>query len=137
MKFITYSLVALPFVVILDLLWFGGIASSFYKTQIGSLMRIIDGSLSPRIWPTIITYLTMALVIGIFAVPPALQVTLLKSFAYGAALGLLVYGIYNFTNLAVLAGWNWKIAIVDTLWGGVIFGLVTVVVTKIVTHFKI
>lgn len=46
----------------------------------------------------------------------------------GALIGLLVYGLYNFTNLSLLKDWNLTITIVDTIWGGVIFGISTLVV---------
>ena len=46
----------------------------------------------------------------------------------GALLGLVVYGLYNYTNLAILDKWSSTLSIVDTLWGGVIFGLTTLIV---------
>jgi len=40
-----------------------------------------------------------------------------------ALLGFLTYGIYDFTNLATIKNYDINIAIVDTIWGGVLFGL--------------
>lgn len=37
-------------------------------------------------------------------------------------IGLLVYGIYNFTTLALLRDYSWGVALMDTAWGGVLFG---------------
>ena len=36
-----------------------------------------------------------------------------EAIVYGLLVGLVVYGIYNFTNLAILKEWNIKIAIID------------------------
>ena len=36
---------------------------------------------------------------------------------WGAGLGLVVYGVYDLTNLATLRGWSPALAIVDILWG--------------------
>jgi uncharacterized membrane protein len=40
-------------------------------------------------------------------------------------LGLVVYGVYDFTNLALLSKWQLFTAVTDTLWGGVLFYLTT------------
>ena len=36
-------------------------------------------------------------------------------------LGLVVYGVYDFTNLALLSKWQLVTALTDTLWGGALF----------------
>jgi uncharacterized membrane protein len=40
-------------------------------------------------------------------------------------LGLVVYGVYDFTNLALLSKWQLFTALTDTLWGGALFYLTT------------
>lgn len=37
--------------------------------------------------------------------------------------GICIYGVYDFTNHAILEQYDWKFAIADTLWGGVLFVL--------------
>lgn len=39
-------------------------------------------------------------------------------------IGLAAYAIYDFTNYALLKGYDWRFAIADSLWGGVLFMLV-------------
>ena len=46
-------------------------------------------------------------------------------------LGMCVYGIYNFTNLALLRTYSWKVAIVDTIWGGVLYTAVAMILVSI------
>jgi uncharacterized membrane protein len=40
-----------------------------------------------------------------------------EAFLYGVA----IYGVYDFTNHALLDQYDWKFAIADTIWGGVLF----------------
>ena len=116
--------------VSMDLLWIGVIMSDFYQSHLRPLLNFVDGSLQPRIIPTIITYVTMIVLVTCVALPLAKTYGVgsnLTTFAIGAFLGILVYGLYNFTNLSLLKDWDWSIALVDTLWGGVIFGTATLV----------
>jgi len=32
-----------------------------------------------------------------------------------------IYAVYDFTNYALLEGYDWKLAVADSLWGGVLF----------------
>lgn len=41
--------------------------------------------------------------------------------AQAGLIGMLVYGTYNFTTLALLKDYSWNVALKDTLWGGVLF----------------
>lgn len=43
-------------------------------------------------------------------------------------LGLIIYGVYDATNYALISKWNGWLAIVDTLWGGTLFSLTTWIV---------
>jgi len=40
-------------------------------------------------------------------------------------LGLVINGVYEFTNYSLLKKWDLLFACIDTLWGGVLFGLTT------------
>jgi uncharacterized membrane protein len=40
-------------------------------------------------------------------------------------LGILVYGVYETTNYAILSEWSPKAILLDTLWGGILFALTT------------
>ena len=40
-------------------------------------------------------------------------------------LGIVIYGVFEMTNLALFKKYKWQIAVMDTLWGGVLFGLTT------------
>ena len=42
-------------------------------------------------------------------------------------LGLIIYGVYETTNMALFNEWKWDMVIVDSIWGGILFYLTTMV----------
>ena len=36
-------------------------------------------------------------------------------------LGFFIYGVYETTNLAIFKKWDYKVAFIDTIWGGILF----------------
>ena len=49
-----------------------------------------------------------------------------------ALLGLAINGIYESTNYGIFKKWSIEMALIDTLWGGVLFGLTTACVYQLV-----
>jgi hypothetical protein len=45
-------------------------------------------------------------------------------------LGILVYGVYETTTLAILKNWSVTTALIDTTWGGTLFALSTYIFYK-------
>jgi uncharacterized membrane protein len=43
-------------------------------------------------------------------------------------LGIIIYGVYETTNMALFAKWSWLTVLIDTLWGGILFALTTFIV---------
>jgi uncharacterized membrane protein len=54
------------------------------------------------------------------------------SFKEAFLLGFLVYGIYDTTNMALLKDWSINLAIIDSLWGGLLFSLTKYFYGKII-----
>jgi uncharacterized membrane protein len=46
-------------------------------------------------------------------------------------LGILVYGVFETTNYATLTNWSLKLVAIDTLWGGILLYLTTLITYKI------
>ena len=49
----------------------------------------------------------------------------------GGLVGLCTYGIYNFTNLAVFTGYSPVVAVVDTVWGTILYTVVAAILSRI------
>ena len=52
-----------------------------------------------------------------------------NKYVRGFALAIGMYGVYNSTNLAILPKYSQDLAIKDTLWGGILITLVTLIFT--------
>ena len=48
---------------------------------------------------------------------------LLETASYKQAFlyGMCIYAVYDFTSLAIYEDYDWKFAIADALWGGILF----------------
>jgi uncharacterized membrane protein len=53
-----------------------------------------------------------------------------KSVSDAFLLGLVIYGVYETTNYALLSNWSIITVIIDTLWGGLLFASTAYVVEK-------
>ena len=51
-----------------------------------------------------------------------------KSVSDALLLGIIIYGVYETTNLALLKNWSILTVIIDTLWGGLLFAATTYIV---------
>jgi len=112
---IAYAGTLLSFLLI-DAIWLGLIAKSFYRDQLGDLMLR-----SPNFAVAAIFYLFFAAAIVVLAVRPGLDAgSLWTTVGYGALLGLAAYGTYDMTNLSTLKGWPVTLSIVDMVWGTVL-----------------
>ena len=79
-----------------------------------------------NLFGAIITYVFLIFGINYFIIRPG------RSAQDAFLLGLVVYGVYDFTNLALLSKWQLTTAVIDTLWGGTLFYLTTKLVEKLI-----
>jgi len=121
--------ILVPFVLLVDLVWLGVIMKGFYAQEIGELMRRSGGGLAPRWGAAVLVYLLIPAGIVIF-VRPLLgpQTALWQAFAWGAAFGVVLYGVYDLTNLAVLEKWTLRVTLADIAWGAVLCGTCSLLV---------
>jgi uncharacterized membrane protein len=119
-------LLLLPLFFVIDYIWLGKIMVGFYKQELGPLARKAGEDLNPLIWAAILVYLFIPLGIVLFALPRVSQENWLwSSIGWGFAYGVILYVIYDMTNLSLLAGWSLKLSFVDILWGGVLCAIST------------
>lgn len=121
-------LLLVPIFTAIDLLWLGKIMAGFYKAQLGPLARRSGEALAPVWWAAGLVYLLIPLGIVLFAlprVPP--DGSLASAFAWGLAYGLVLYGVYDFTNYSLVDRWPLAMTLADILWGGFLCGLSTAI----------
>jgi uncharacterized membrane protein len=110
-----YGVAVVAFFLI-DMAWLGVVARSFYRAQMGHLMRANVN------WAAaIVFYLVFVSGIVVLVVWPAIQrQSPGHALVLGALFGLVTYAAYDLTNLATLEGFPFKVAVVDMVWGMVL-----------------
>lgn len=108
--------------LLLDGIWLGVIAKSFYRDNLSSFLGLSGGQLAVN-WPSaIIVY--VVLIAGIVLFPVAKAGDSLKlALIWGFLFGITVYGTYGFTNHALVQNWPLKVSVIDTFWGGALCAL--------------
>jgi len=101
--------------LVLDAVWLSYIAPTF-RTMIAAIQK---SPMEIRWWPTAVVYVLMIAGLWWFVVRPATSWE--TAAANGAALGAIVYGVYDMTNLATIKGYDAAVAIKDMTWGAVLF----------------
>jgi uncharacterized membrane protein len=97
------------------------LTKKLWDIQIASVQRV---SMQVRILGAIVCY--MLLIGGLYFFILRTHRPIMEAFL----LGILIYGVFDSTNYAILKKWDWKIALMDTLWGGTVFTLTTMIVYR-------
>lgn len=114
----------LPIFFAIDMAWLGLVATKFYRSQIGFLMREI-----PNWSAAILFYLLFMVGLVLFVIEPAVvKRDWLHALGYGALFGLITYATYDLTNLATVKNWPLLVTVVDLAWGTVLAASVSVAV---------
>ncbi len=100
-----------------------GVIKGHFARQIAA----VQGSpMVVNMFGAVVTYVFLIFGLNYFIIGPG------RSAQDAFLLGLVVYGVYDFTNLALLSKWQLTTAVIDTLWGGTLFYLTTKLVQKLV-----
>jgi uncharacterized membrane protein len=112
---ITLAAIGAVAFMVLDGLWLGLLMKKFYRDQLAPIVRLADGGIAPN-WPAaFVVYILLGAGIAVFVIPRAPTVPLAA--AYGAVFGLVVYGVYDFTNYSTLRQWPLVLTLADVAWG--------------------
>ena len=97
--------------------------TKYFNKQI----NLVQGSdIEMNILATILCYITLIFALNYYIVEQ--KKTPLDAFI----LGIVIYGVYEFTSKGLLKNWKWSTVAMDTLWGGILFALTTWIVGKLV-----
>jgi uncharacterized membrane protein len=104
--------------LVLDLIWLRGIATSWYEEGLRHLMAP-----KPDLMAAGVFYLLYPLGLVIFGVLPNEDSTLLRAVGMGALFGFFAYATYDLSNLATLRDWPLNVSLMDMAWGTLASGL--------------
>jgi len=92
---------------------------STFETQVVKIQRVV---MKVKIIPAALCYLLLVIGLNYFILRthrPVLEAFLL---------GFIIYGVFDTTNLAIFKKYDWKVALMDALWGGTLFALTTSII---------
>ena len=121
--------------LIIDVIWLNYSVKNFYKPNIGHLL--LD---KPIMWAAALFYLIYVIGIAIVVIHPSIDPYSLVKVTYtGFIFGLVAYGTYNLTNMAVVKDWSATVVFVDMFWGGTLTAVSAtsgIYIAKKIVHFS-
>ena len=128
---VLFLVIDLPVILWLNKDMYSNMFNKINGNAVGSATNMIIGGIT--------AYMLLALAIYYFVVMPAVETSKDNNFDYyniilkGCIMGLIIYGIYDGTNLATINNFGMKEAIIDMIWGTFLSGLISVLAVKIST----
>ena len=91
----------------------------YFENQV----QIVQGSpLKMNFLGAIICYIFLIFGINYFIIKPN------RSIQDAFLLGLVIYAVFETTNITLFSKWSWITAIIDSLWGGILFALTSYII---------
>ena len=109
-------------IVALDSLWLMLIGKR-YKAAVAAIQGGAPAVLTP------LYALPVYLALGYILTVP-------QSWQQAFFLGLCTYAVYDFTVLALFARFPWPLAVMDTLWGGILLSAAYLITTNLMSKSK-
>jgi len=134
MNYSIASLASIISFVLFDYIWLAKIAKNIYLKNLESHIVLKDGALVPYAPAIPLVYIAATIGIIFFVLPKATSHG--TAFLYGALFGFVLYGFYDFTNLATLKDYPWSLTIIDTLWGTLLVGVGSLIFYSVYSFFS-
>ena len=130
-----YVFIYLTSVVIflgIDAIWLKTMTSLFYEKRIGHLLADEPNMIAAGVF-----YLFYLFALCLLILYPQIKAgaSLGHIFLLGGLIGLMAYGTYDFTSLALYKGFTMDTALVDFAWGGILTGTVSTIVAWLAYRF--
>ena len=107
--------------VILDYFYLN-LTKNYFENQV----QLVQGSpLKLNYLGAILCYIFLIFGINYFIIKPK------RSIQDAFLLGLVIYAVFETTNVALFSKWSWFTVLIDSLWGGTLFALTTYIVNII------
>ena len=118
-----FDTVLLPGIIMLVLdVIFLGLNRDMFQLQVAEVQRVV---LEVRYLGVVLCYPLLIFALYYFIIKdrrPVIDAMLL---------GFVIYGVYETTTYALLKKWKLQTMMIDTLWGGILFGLTTMITYKL------
>ena len=108
--------------LVLDALFIGAMMKNWQSL----LLRVQGEKLEVKMLSAIGAYIIMVFAWVYFVYKPYLiHKNIWTAVKTGAVLGFVIYGIFELTNHAIIKKWDFNFVIMDTVWGSVLYALVS------------
>ncbi len=97
--------------ILLDAIWLTGTAG-LYRQLLPPILAA-----RPNLIAAVIFYALYLVGLIFFALRPWLTLPWPQMAVRGALFGLITYATYDLTNQATVAGWPWRVTVMDLAWG--------------------
>ena len=126
--FIKLFLQSLVAFLAIDSIWITQVASPWMKKVVPHLMTATPNLVAAGLFYVIyLSTLLYLILMPALANKRLLHTLLTQSFLFGFA----AYATYDLTNLAVMRGYTWSLALADMFWGGILTMLTVLIVYKL------
>jgi uncharacterized membrane protein len=111
-------LISAILLVVIDYIYLNIVKNYFFK----QITNIQGSPVKINILGVLLCYLFIIIGLNYFIIKPK------KSVQDAFLLGIIIYGIFETTNLAIFTNWSIIYVFIDTIWGGCLFALTTYLV---------
>lgn len=130
LQWVVLWVVAAVLFLVIDMVWLLWLGRGIYVSEIGEILRQ-----PPNLSAAAAFYVLYVTGLIIMVIWPAFQAqSISQALIRGALLGLIAYGTYDLTNLAVMKGFTTRIAIIDMIWGTVLTASVSALTVGLATR---
>ena len=114
-------LVSAGLMLLLDFIWISANINA-YTSQTVQIQRVM---MDVKPLAAILCYIILIIGLNFFILSRR------RPWTEAFLLGIVIYGVYNTTSLAIYKKYSWKIACMDTLWGGVLFATISAIMYQL------
>ena len=93
-----------------------GTTQGIFADMVVSIQRVV---MKLKLFPAFVCYIFLIFGLNYFILDQNRSV--FDAFLFG----LVIYGVFDSTNMAMFKKYNWNVAIMDTIWGGTLMALTT------------
>lgn len=105
-------LVLFIFILVVDFVVLNFVLKEFFVKELKGFDRTLRPLFAIGAW--------ILMAVGIYLFVGPLSNNYQSAALFGALFGLVLYGVYDFTNYAILANYTYRMVIVDMLWGTIL-----------------
>jgi uncharacterized membrane protein len=125
----------IPFHVIIYAILFV-LVDAIYLTNIagpyGKMISNIQGEkMVMKIMPAVVVYLSLIGAWYVFIYRERKGRSYWENVGRAALLGFFIYSVYDFTNLALINKYQLDLSLIDSVWGGLLYGITTAILLRL------